>query len=308
MRLLTSGACVVLALLALPAAFAHDPAGTPDRFCTGPTTEHDYSFAPFVLDKTGPIIFFDPYGPVFLGDGNLEECGTTYVCDPNFSFCGDRTADFDREWEYGLLGGFLPMNHHDADLVCVDDVAMGAAAPFVVGVDGSGDGIISPSASPGLDFMTPISTGCVGVPFAAGADGGWWVKVLSGTAGHITSVLPPVQSVASVGATFQKHTASADIVAIPWGPGCSVVTGVSQAYVTCSGGLTTTCADPAVVAAASAGTVRGETSCVDSAVATATSTPGTLDVDRVEGAYAYPWTCVATFSAGATGTVTCGTA
>ena len=110
---------VAAAFLVAPLAMAHTPAGTPDRFCTGPTKTHDYG-AP----ATGRLIWN-------YQDGNLQECGTTQefqiaqicvddaipescipVCENGpvsnelQTLCdSDRTADWDRDLEYAVGGG-----------------------------------------------------------------------------------------------------------------------------------------------------------------------------------------------------------
>ena len=150
---------ILISMLAAPFALAHDPAGTPDRFCTGPTQVHDYGAGP------GNLITNHQ-------DGNLQECGTTQelnvrqlcvdvksetgeplvcvpLCDLNpalESVCHlDRGADWDHELEYANGGAVLAAQdpaathcwdipaHHDLNpVVYADDLVLGSAVLLTV--------------------------------------------------------------------------------------------------------------------------------------------------------------------------------
>lgn len=122
-RWITHG--LLAALLVLPFAAAHDPAGTPQTTCTGLTTTHDY----------GPVasgnLVFNPQ------DGNLAECGYTALFEDD-QICGadpqvqalcdtDRTADWDGDFEYANGGGWVFSDSGDGatygSLFCWDVVA-----------------------------------------------------------------------------------------------------------------------------------------------------------------------------------------
>jgi hypothetical protein len=72
----------------------------------------------------------------------------------------------------GVGGVFLAAEHHLRH-VCIADLVYSEAS-YSVQVDGNGDGILSPDATP-EDRATPFESGCNLVPFGPGADGGWWV-------------------------------------------------------------------------------------------------------------------------------------
>lgn len=150
------------AMLLAPLALAHDPAGTPDHFCTGPTPVHDYGAPAPGWARRG--------APPQAMDGNLAECGTTLlplggfcvegpgippecippvgdVCIniPNvFSGCTqvcgggpcwmDRPADWDREPEYAP-GGAVFASQDPASTDCWDVPAHHVLQPVVYADD-----------------------------------------------------------------------------------------------------------------------------------------------------------------------------
>lgn len=151
---------LMLAAVAImaPAAFAHSPAGTPDRFCTGETGRHDYG-----PPAAGNLVFN-------YQDGNLEECGYTAtfdgtvtdpsgneladLCDANpsvRSLCDtDRTADYDGDLEFAQGGAVLAvnsgsgnsgsvacwgMNGHHSSTITVTDAALGGNVAWSVTAD-----------------------------------------------------------------------------------------------------------------------------------------------------------------------------
>ena len=121
MNRLYAALAMAAALVAVPFALGHEPAGTPDRFCTGPTNVHDYG-APATRGYFGSLM-----------DGNLEDCGHTSIPDvvglclqdpPPGSMCdecdgqelppawcelmsADLPADWDGEREYARGGAVL---------------------------------------------------------------------------------------------------------------------------------------------------------------------------------------------------------
>ena len=143
---------VAVAFVAAPLALAHNPAGTPDRFCTGPGKVHDYG------TSSGNLIFN-------YQDGNLQECGYTPIfdgtiedlegnevadlCDPIRPICdADRTADWDHELEYANGGAVfaardpastdcwdIPAHHLEFPTIWVQDNVFGGWMDFFVTTD-----------------------------------------------------------------------------------------------------------------------------------------------------------------------------
>ncbi|HWH09051.1 MAG TPA: hypothetical protein VNX21_07605 [Candidatus Thermoplasmatota archaeon] len=144
----------ILAMALVPTALAHDPVGTPNPQCNSTEATHDYAGAG-VYDVAGR-----GFGFVTVQDG-----------------CAD--VNTDNDFEFGIGGGFLPYPHHSGT-VCVEDAAFGQSVEYVAGADLNGDFVIDASESTG------VVSGCNALPAGPGADGGWWVFVISpATVGHI---------------------------------------------------------------------------------------------------------------------------
>ena len=208
---------IAAAFLAAPLALAHEPAGTPDRFCTGPANVHDYG------PSTGSII-------ITFWDGNAEECQDVPELQP-FWPCTDPTVgtlaedvcaqntpvDYDREQEYGIGGALLaaqepasldcwntPAHHPVNPVVYAEDLAFGSDVRIVVSADwsrdaswGCGDSnheacdYDDPAEPPGVT-CNPLDQEVEGVgtgtyaPFGPGEDGTYVVFVWQPhTQGHV---------------------------------------------------------------------------------------------------------------------------
>ena len=130
---------LLTAMLLAPVVLAHDPAGTPDRFCTGPNREHDYVGAVYWRFRFGPVGIASKFYPQ-LDDGNLEECGYSPLVGDNqacrlnpllVGVCAlDRTADWDRELEFGV-GGAVLAAQDPASTFCWDIPAHHGSNPTV---------------------------------------------------------------------------------------------------------------------------------------------------------------------------------
>ena len=229
---------VAASLLAVPLALAHEPAGTPDRFCTGPTLTHDYGAGP------GNLIWN-------YQDGNLQECGYTAtfdgtitdlegnevadLCDPIRPICdADRTADWDHELEYANGGAVfaardpastdcwdIPAHHSEFPTVYAKDVVLGSSVEVAVtsnwaptGLDAQfpcGDNVVDPcdptnpaevpdvTCNPRDQRVRGNGSGTP-VPFSAGQDGAYDVFVGPGFGGHVmTAAVPPDSSLVPEG-------------------------------------------------------------------------------------------------------------
>ena len=173
---------LALALLA-PAALAHAPAG-PRPECQD--TPFDPSLGVHDYAAGGAA------AQVVLVNGNVQDCG------------GGRL--WDRDWEFGVGGAFLPREHHFGTAFMVLDDAVGSQAGWYAGVDRNGDGIVAPAAS------DPRDPDCLLGPFFGAADvaahpeyqplcyppmgnvlvPGWWIFIplavpggLPPTSGHV---------------------------------------------------------------------------------------------------------------------------
>ena len=164
-----------LALVALPLALAHNPAGTPDRFCTGPTLLHDYgpmtSAAPertlagvaesaATVDTDLSSVASSPNrephaetppasneGPIMIQaiNGNLEECGTTggipfYLYEDLPASVRDRVPNPDRTADYDgepeyAPGGAVFAAQDPASTICYNIPAHHGLSPIITAED-----------------------------------------------------------------------------------------------------------------------------------------------------------------------------
>ena len=211
-------AALLIALAASPAAFAHNPAGTPKNYCEPLDDWFVHDYAPLA---TGTFVFLPTDGNVG-GDCNpgfSVGVGGTIVCvsvSPsliyvNWCEANSPVSDWDghTEWAQGganllvLSGSGSPSadpsvgagtlycwaaNGHHANFatVTVTDALLGSGATFTVTADtvdltGTGEGC--------GDNLSDGGQECVGtctVTFPAGLDGSYQVFV-TGTLGHIES-------------------------------------------------------------------------------------------------------------------------
>lgn len=185
---------LLVLLLALPLALAHEPAGTPKDYCE-PAPEHDvHDYAP-----TGGALWgftdgnvagdCDGDGAILDADGHSE-----WAAGGAFLLAEDGDGR-----EGGALACFGETAHHPAyPEVTVESVVLGAGVSFTVvadagalpGAGGCGDGIVEPcgpvaaGCNP-LDAAITCVSSCV-VPFPPGADGSYHVLVSpEGGPGHV---------------------------------------------------------------------------------------------------------------------------
>lgn len=158
-RLLVPG---ILGLLVLPFAFAH-PFPAPGATPCAPLHDHHYAAGGSVVAGT----------PVASASWR-----TTVVLT-------DSCATYDGEGDFGVGGGFLPADHHNAyEGVCVSDatatVAGAAPIAFWIGTTSPG-GVVT--------AVSPLFYGCGYAPMPPGADGGWWIFLANqATAGPQTQL------------------------------------------------------------------------------------------------------------------------
>lgn len=137
-------------LLVIPFTFAHPIPPTPLDTPCAPSHDHHYTTGTSLVFGT-PITSATWRTTVILADS----CPT-----------------LDGDGDFGVGGGFLPANHHDAYKgVCVSDTT-GFTQTFWIGT-------VNPSGA--VTSISPLFQGCgaaydtSGVPMPPGADGGWWV-------------------------------------------------------------------------------------------------------------------------------------
>ena len=149
-QLLVAG---VVASLAIPLAVAHVfpfPSNTPG-IGTACAPQHDHHYVAGTSVATGGLV--------------SATWRTTVVLTDSCEFQ-------DGEGDFGIGGGFLPADHHDAYTgVCVTD-ALGQVVGFWIGAKGASGGIVN---------VSPLQFGCGAafdanqVPIKPGVDGGWWI-------------------------------------------------------------------------------------------------------------------------------------